>query len=71
MNYDPKKHNRRSLRLKGYDYSSPGLYFVTICTYDRRCLFGEVANGNMVLNKWGKIARDEWRRTESIRDNAV
>jgi REP element-mobilizing transposase RayT len=71
MNYDPQKHNRRSLRLKGYDYASPGLYFVTICTHNQLCLFGQVTNGTMVLNKWGKIARDEWRRTASIRDNVA
>ena len=71
MAYNPKKHNRRSTRLKGYDYSLPGLYFVTICTQNRVCLFGEVTDGNMILNRWGRIARDQWQKTETIRDNVA
>ncbi|MCR4417999.1 MAG: transposase, partial [Ignavibacteria bacterium] len=39
MKYDPSKHHRRSIRLKGYDYSQAGAYFVTICTHNRQCLF--------------------------------
>ena len=50
-------HNRRSHRLPGYDYSSPGYYFITICIHDKnRDLFGVVENGEMVLNEMGKIA---------------
>ncbi|WP_232280631.1 hypothetical protein [Chloroflexus aggregans] len=45
--------NRRSIRLKGYDYSQAGAYFITICTKDRACLFGEVVNGEMRLNDFG------------------
>ena len=71
MAYNPKKHNRRSTRLKGYDYSLPGLYFVTICTQNRVCLFGEVTDGNTILNRWGRIARDQWQKTETIRDNVA
>jgi len=67
MKYDPKKHHRRSIRLKGYDYTQPGAYFVTICTYQRIHVFGEVVDGKMVLNETGKIARDEWFKTEEIR----
>ena len=48
-------HHRRSIRLPDYDYSTPGAYFVTVCTHDRECLFGEVADGGMVLNEYGKI----------------
>ena len=40
--YNPEIHHRRSIRLKGYDYASEGLYFVTICTQNRECLFGEI-----------------------------
>jgi putative transposase len=47
---NPDIFNRRSIRLKGWDYSSPGLYFVTVCTYNRECLFGEIVNGEMLLN---------------------
>ena len=46
---------RRSIRLKGYDYSSAGAYFVTVCTKDRRCLFGEVVDGQMMLDEAGKM----------------
>jgi len=47
MNHDLNKHHRRSIRLKGYDYAQPGAYFVTICTQDQACLFGEVVDGQM------------------------
>jgi len=52
--------NRRSIRLKGYDYSQPGAYFITIVTQDRVCLFGVVVDGEMRLNEWGEIARQCW-----------
>ena len=64
-----RDHNRRSIRLKGYDYSSPGEYFITICTNNRECVFGDVINSKMVLNNLGEIARKEWLNTENIRDN--
>ena len=67
MKYDPQKHHRRSIRLKGYDYTQPGAYFVTICTYQRMHVFGEVIDGEMVLNETGKIAWDEWFKTAAIR----
>jgi REP element-mobilizing transposase RayT len=51
---------RRSIRLRGYDYSQPGLYFITICVHERACLFGKIANCKMVLNDTGKIAVDYW-----------
>lgn len=60
MKYDPKKHHRRSIRLKGYDYSQAGAYFVTICAKDRQCLFGEIQQGEMYLNDLGKIVYDAW-----------
>ena len=60
MRFDPDKHKRRSIRLKGYDYAQPGAYFVTICTHDRACLFGHVVNGEMHLNDAGEIARRCW-----------
>lgn len=61
MRYDPEKHHRRSIRLKGYDYSQPGAYFVTIVTQDRACLFGEVVDGEMRLNELGEIVAWTWR----------
>jgi len=56
MNYNPEIHHRRSIRLKGYDYSKAGVYFITLCTKNRLCLFGEIAKGKMVLNEHGTIA---------------
>ncbi len=49
--HEPQDRHRRSLRLKGYDYSQPGAYFVTICTQSRECLFGEIANEEVMLNE--------------------
>ena len=60
MKYNPEIHHRRSIRLKGYDYSQPGAYFVTICTHERECLFGEIVNNEMVLNNAGKMVEKWW-----------
>ena len=59
--------NRRTIRLAGYGYSQTGAYFVTICSQNRNCLFGEIVNGKMQLNKYGVIVEGEWRRSEQIR----
>lgn len=69
MRYNPERHHRRSIRLKGYDYSQAGLYFLTLCTQDRACLFGKIIDGEMLLNPYGDIAYTEWQKTEVIRDN--
>lgn len=69
MNFNPNIHHRRSIRLKGYDYSQQGLYFITLCVQNRVCLFGEIENGIMVLNAFGKIAHHEWMQTAAIRKN--
>ena len=47
MNYNPNIHHRKSIRLKNYDYSQEGLYFITICTENREKLFGEILNDNV------------------------
>jgi len=60
MKYNPDIHRRRSIRLKGYDYSRSGLYFITICTQNRLCLFGEIKNGEMVLNDAGMMIKTVW-----------
>jgi len=57
---NPTIHRRRSLRLKGYDYGVAGAYFVTICTQDRACLFGDVAAGAMRLNDAGQMVATLW-----------
>ena len=49
--YDPERHHRRSIRLKGYDYSQAGAYFVTCCTDRRVCIFGEVVEGRLARLK--------------------
>lgn len=69
MSYDPEIHHRRSIRLKGYDYSQAGAYFITICTYNRNCIFGEIRDGQMHLNEIGRIVETEWLKTSEIRDN--
>jgi putative transposase len=58
--FDPQKHHRRSIRLKGYDYSSVGAYYVTIVVQERECLFGEIINGERYLNKYGEIVQKWW-----------
>ncbi len=58
--YNPQIHHRRSIRLRGYDYSQEGLYFITICVQDRACLFGKIENGEMNLNDAGKMVETEW-----------
>ena len=60
MKYNPDKHHRHSIRLKGYDYAQPGAYFITICTQNRACLFGEIVDGEMMLNDAGKMVDNEW-----------
>lgn len=65
--YDPDHHHRRSIRLKDYDYTQAGAYFVTICTWEREYLFGEVIDGLMSLNAYGQIVEDEWLKTAVIR----
>ncbi len=62
MAYNPAKHNRRRIRLKGYNYSQAGLYFITICCQDRICRFGHIDNSEMTLNEYGKIANNGWSK---------
>ena len=67
--YNPDLHHRRSIRLKDYDYSQAGAYFVTICTHDKECLFGDIVCGEMQLNTYGQVAQNEWIKTTDIRPN--
>lgn len=57
MPYTPDIHHRKSIRLKGYDYSQAGLYFITICTQNRKWLFGEIKDGEMILNDAGEMVK--------------
>lgn len=67
VKYVPKNQNRRTNRLKKYDYSQQGAYFLTICTYNRKCLFGKIINDVMILNQFGIIAQREWIKSSQIR----
>ncbi|HEX9728709.1 MAG TPA: transposase [Gemmatimonadales bacterium] len=58
--YRHNDHRRRSIRLSGYDYARPGAYFVTACTQNRTCLFGDVVAGEMRLNDVGQVATQCW-----------
>ena len=71
MNYNPLIHNRRSLRMKGYDYSREGAYFITMVTQDRFHIFGEIVNEEMILNEVGEIAKKVWLQTPIIRNNII
>jgi len=66
MKYNPDKHHRRSIRLQGYDYSSAATYFITICTHQRECLLGEIIEGEMRLNEFGKVVAETyvWLETQ-------
>jgi putative transposase len=64
---NPDKHHRHSMRLKDYDYSQPGAYFITIVTWQKECLFGIIADGQMIMNQRGQIVQEEWIRTAGIR----
>ncbi|MCJ7624078.1 MAG: hypothetical protein MUO76_11290 [Anaerolineaceae bacterium] len=55
-------HRRQTIRLPGYDYTQPGAYFITICTYEKTCLFGEISECEIRLSHTGQIAQNEWLR---------
>jgi putative transposase len=61
VKYDPDKHHRRSIRLKDYDYAQAGAYFVTVCTHNRECLFGEIIDAEMRLSEYGQIVVASWQ----------
>jgi len=61
MNEQDSIHHRKSIRLNEYDYSRPGAYFITICTFGRKSIFGNIVNGEMVLNQSGRIVLECWK----------
>lgn len=61
------KVERKSLRMKYYDYSSNGLYFITVCSYDKQHIFGKIVDGKMYLSQIGKIAEEEIHFTNKKR----
>ena len=62
MRIDPQIHHRRSIRLKAYDYSLAGAYFVTVCVENQECLLGEVVDSDVWLSEPGGVVQDEWDR---------
>ena len=69
MKYNPNLHHRRSLRLKNYNYSQPGLYFITICTQNKAKLFGKIIDNKMILNIAGKMVDKIWLEIPKIFPN--
>jgi putative transposase len=67
MANNPNKQQHRSVRLKDYDYSQAGAYFITICTDKKECVLGNVIDGEMVLNDYGRVIEREWLRIPDIR----
>lgn len=59
--FDTQRHHRRSIRLKGYDYTQPGAYFVTIVAHGQGCILGEIVDGNMRPNELGDIVQAAWQ----------
>lgn len=59
-NSSAKNRNRQTIRLRGYDYSQPGVYFITICTKNRECIFGKIAGNKIHLSPAGLIVVEEW-----------
>ena len=62
MIFNPEIHHRRSIRLKSYDYSLEGAYFVTMVCQNRENLFGDIKNGKMFLNDAGKMIETWWQK---------
>jgi len=60
MKFNPEIHHRRSIRLKNYDYSRNGAYFVTMCSWNREFYFGEISSGKLILNRIGFIISETW-----------
>ena len=60
MKYNPEIHRRRSIRLKEYDYSNAGAYYVTICTWNKEHYFGKIINSETIFSPMGEIIQQEW-----------
>ena len=71
MRYNSDIHHRSSIRLKGYDYSKKGIYFVTVCTQNRENIFGKVINETMILNETGIIVENTWFDLPNHNSNIV
>ena len=63
------KYRIETTRLKGWNYSSSGYYFITICTKNKKKYFGKINNGHIILTQIGEIVSKEWKKTEEFRNN--
>ncbi len=68
-NISPPRNARRSVRLRGYDYRQAGVYFVTVCTHRKIKAFGNISQGEMVLNELGHVVIAEWQHVAEAREN--
>jgi len=62
---------RRSIRLRDYDYTRQGVYFVTICTYRRECSLGKIHRGGVELSRYGAVVQEEWLQTGQARPSVA
>ncbi len=65
--YERYATHNHSRRWAAWDYTQPAAYFVTICTHKHYCLFGDIFDGEMHINRFGQVATDEWHRSEKLR----
>jgi putative transposase len=65
MKFDPEKHHRKSTRFKNFDYSSSGVYFLTVCAFQRECIFGGIINSEMILSSAGERTLEIWEELPS------
>ena len=69
MPFNPDAHQRRSIRLKDYNYAQAGAYFITVCTQHHACLLGDIQDDRVILTDAGRIVAEEWIKTAELRDN--
>ena len=67
MTHNPDQQHRHTIRLHDYDYTYAGAYYVTICTVQKQCTFGEVVDGQVRLNEYGKVVEGEWAQSAAVR----
>ena len=71
MNNRLSAFDRHSLRIKDYDYTQSGAYFITVCTYNRECILGSINHSEVILTNYGQFVREEWLRTTSFRNGVT
>lgn len=71
MCYDPDRHHRHSVRLKGFDYSQPGFYYVTICSHKRVEILGKIVDHVMINNQVGEMVNRMWKQIPNWYENVV